>query len=152
MGHDKALLPHPGGGSWLEATLRLDEQHADAHCALAAFQAEVIDKVGALVGRLSYGASRDSVAVTVIVRETLTITLTSPASGATFCPGTPLQLARFLCGIPSPAASKARPCCTLACLHASSTPIQARRRDGEATGPFPSCSSPRAGVRRAVRR
>jgi molybdopterin-guanine dinucleotide biosynthesis protein A len=23
MGHDKALLPHPGGGSWLEATLRL---------------------------------------------------------------------------------------------------------------------------------
>jgi len=23
MGRDKALLPHPGGGSWLEATLRL---------------------------------------------------------------------------------------------------------------------------------
>ncbi|HYP03315.1 MAG TPA: NTP transferase domain-containing protein, partial [Cyanobium sp.] len=23
MGRDKALLPHPGGGTWLEATLRL---------------------------------------------------------------------------------------------------------------------------------
>jgi tetratricopeptide (TPR) repeat protein len=59
----KALAQGLGGRiqAALEATLRLDEQHADAHCALAAFQAEVIDKVGALVGRLSYGASRDSV-------------------------------------------------------------------------------------------
>ena len=30
--------------------------------ALGAFQAEVIDKVGALVGRLSYGATRDGAA------------------------------------------------------------------------------------------
>ncbi|MBP7522273.1 MAG: hypothetical protein KA896_17730 [Leptothrix sp. (in: Bacteria)] len=46
----------------LERALEIDERHADAHCALGAFQAEVIDKVGALVGRLSYGATRDGAA------------------------------------------------------------------------------------------
>ncbi len=35
----------------LEATLRLAPQHADAHIALGAFHAEVIDKVGKLLGR-----------------------------------------------------------------------------------------------------
>ncbi|RZI96080.1 MAG: hypothetical protein EOP78_05110, partial [Variovorax sp.] len=34
--------------------------HADAHIALAAFHAEVIDKVGALVGRMTYGARAES--------------------------------------------------------------------------------------------
>ena len=44
----------------LETTIRLAPRHADAHIALAAYHAEVIDKVGALVGGLTYGASKDT--------------------------------------------------------------------------------------------
>jgi hypothetical protein len=40
----------------LEQTIKLAPQHADAHFALAAFHAEVIDKVGALIGAMTYGA------------------------------------------------------------------------------------------------
>jgi tetratricopeptide (TPR) repeat protein len=43
----------------LETTIRLSPSHADAHVALGSFHAEVIDKVGALLG-LTQGASRDS--------------------------------------------------------------------------------------------
>ncbi|WP_196232538.1 hypothetical protein [Variovorax paradoxus] len=39
----------------LERVIELQPLHADAHVALAAFHAEVIDKVGALVGRMTYG-------------------------------------------------------------------------------------------------
>ncbi len=58
----KALAQGLGGkirDALLEA-LRLEPEHADAHVALGAYHAEVIDKVGALVGRLTYGASRDA--------------------------------------------------------------------------------------------
>ena len=41
----------------LETTIRLAPKHADAHIALGAFHAEVIDKVGALLGR-TQGASK----------------------------------------------------------------------------------------------
>ena len=41
----------------LETTIRLAPQHADAHIALGAFHAEVIDKVGSLLGK-TQGASR----------------------------------------------------------------------------------------------
>ncbi len=44
----------------LEKTIRLQPRHADAHVALAAFQAEVIDKVGALIGGMTYGARKDA--------------------------------------------------------------------------------------------
>jgi tetratricopeptide (TPR) repeat protein len=44
----------------LEKALELEPRHADAHIALGVFHAEVIDKVGALVGKLTYGASRDA--------------------------------------------------------------------------------------------
>ncbi|MGA0571632.1 hypothetical protein ACO2Q9_13025 [Variovorax sp. VNK109] len=44
----------------LETTIRLEPRHADAHVALAAFQAEVIDKVGALIGGMTYGARKDA--------------------------------------------------------------------------------------------
>jgi tetratricopeptide (TPR) repeat protein len=44
----------------LERTLELEPRHADAHIALGVFHAEVIDKVGGLVGKLTYGASRDA--------------------------------------------------------------------------------------------
>jgi tetratricopeptide (TPR) repeat protein len=43
----------------LETTIRLAPKHADAHIALGAFHAEVIDKVGSLLGR-TQGASKDT--------------------------------------------------------------------------------------------
>lgn len=43
----------------LEATLALAPEHAYAHVALGAFHAAVIDKVGPLVGALTYGARVD---------------------------------------------------------------------------------------------
>ena len=43
----------------LETTIRLQPKHADAHIALGAFHAEVIDKVGSLLGR-TQGASKDA--------------------------------------------------------------------------------------------
>ena len=45
--------------SALEASIRLAPSHADAHIALGAFHAEVIDKVGSLLGR-TQGASKDA--------------------------------------------------------------------------------------------
>ena len=42
----------------LETALKLEPKHADAHIALGAYNAEIIDKVGALAGRLTYGADR----------------------------------------------------------------------------------------------
>ncbi len=44
----------------LEATLKLAPKHAEAHIALGAWHAEVVDKVGALVGGLTYGAKKDA--------------------------------------------------------------------------------------------
>ena len=44
----------------LERTIALEPHHADAHIALGAYHAAVIDKIGALVGGLTYGASTDS--------------------------------------------------------------------------------------------
>ena len=43
----------------LETTIKLQPKHADAHIALGAFHAEVIDKVGSLLGR-TQGASKDA--------------------------------------------------------------------------------------------
>lgn len=43
----------------LENTIKLQPRHADAHVALGAFHAEVIDKVGALIGGVTYGAKKD---------------------------------------------------------------------------------------------
>lgn len=44
----------------LERVIELQPDHADAHIALAAFHAEVIDKVGALVGRMTYGVRAEA--------------------------------------------------------------------------------------------
>lgn len=44
----------------LERVIALQPQHADAHVALAAFHAEVIDKVGALVARMTFGARAET--------------------------------------------------------------------------------------------
>jgi tetratricopeptide (TPR) repeat protein len=43
----------------LEQAIKLSPKHADAHIALAAFHAAVIDKVGSLIGGMTYGAKKD---------------------------------------------------------------------------------------------
>ena len=43
----------------LEKAIRLQPRHADAHIALGAFHAEVIDKVGTLIGGMTYGARKE---------------------------------------------------------------------------------------------
>jgi tetratricopeptide (TPR) repeat protein len=43
----------------LERTIGLQPRHADAHVALGAFHAEVIDKVGTLIGGMTYGAKKE---------------------------------------------------------------------------------------------
>ena len=40
----------------LEATLELAPKHAEAHTALALYHAEIINKIGAMIGGLTYGA------------------------------------------------------------------------------------------------
>ncbi len=57
----KALAEGLGGRirQSLEKAVELAPHHADAHVALGTWHAEVIDKVGALVGGLTYGARKD---------------------------------------------------------------------------------------------
>jgi tetratricopeptide (TPR) repeat protein len=57
----KALAQGYGGKirAALEAALKLQGKHADAHIAMGAYHAEIIDKVGSLVGGLTYGANKD---------------------------------------------------------------------------------------------
>jgi len=43
----------------LERTVALQPLHADAHIALGTFHAEVIDKVGSLIGSMTYGAKAE---------------------------------------------------------------------------------------------
>lgn len=58
----KALAQGYGGKirKALEAALALEPHHAEAHVALGMYHAEILDKIGALVGRLTYGASREA--------------------------------------------------------------------------------------------
>jgi tetratricopeptide (TPR) repeat protein len=58
----KALAQGLGGKvkSALEKTIALQPKHADAHVALGAFHAEVIDKVGALIANMTYGAKKET--------------------------------------------------------------------------------------------
>jgi hypothetical protein len=57
----KALAAGIGGKvrASLETAIKLAPKHADAHIALGAYHAEIIDKVGAMVGGLTYGAKKD---------------------------------------------------------------------------------------------
>ena len=43
----------------LEDVIRQQPKHLDAHVALGSFHAEVIDKVGNLIGAMAYGANKD---------------------------------------------------------------------------------------------
>ena len=58
----KALAQGIGGKvkAALETAIKLGPKHADAHIALGAYHAEVIDKVGAMIGGLTYGAKKDA--------------------------------------------------------------------------------------------
>jgi hypothetical protein len=58
----QALAQGLGGKikSSLQQAFALEHRHADAHIALGAYHAEVIDKIGALIGGLTYGASTDA--------------------------------------------------------------------------------------------
>ena len=58
----KALAQGLGGKvkAALETTIALQPLHADAHVALGAFHAEVIDKVGTLIGNMTYGAKKNT--------------------------------------------------------------------------------------------
>lgn len=57
----KALAQGLGGKvkESLEKAIALSPQHADARIALGAFHAEVIDKVGSLIGGMTYGAKKE---------------------------------------------------------------------------------------------
>lgn len=58
----KALAQGLGGKvkEALEKSIQLQPRHADAHIALGAFHAEVIDKVGSLIGSMTYGVKKDT--------------------------------------------------------------------------------------------
>jgi tetratricopeptide (TPR) repeat protein len=58
----KALAQGLGGRikESLDRALALQPRHADAHIALGTWHAEIIDKVGSLVGGLTYGAKKDA--------------------------------------------------------------------------------------------
>jgi tetratricopeptide (TPR) repeat protein len=43
----------------LDTAIKLSPKHADAHTGLAAYHAEIIDKVGAMIGGLTYGAKKE---------------------------------------------------------------------------------------------
>ena len=57
----KALAQGLGGKvkAALETTIKLEPNHADARIALGTFHAEVIDKVGSLIGSMTYGAKKE---------------------------------------------------------------------------------------------
>lgn len=57
----KALAQGLGGKvrDALVRTIALQPKHADAHIALGTFHAEVVDKVGATIARVTYGAKRE---------------------------------------------------------------------------------------------
>ncbi len=57
----KALAQGLGGKikASLKAALELNPKHAEAHLAMAMYHAEIINKIGGMIGKLTYGASAD---------------------------------------------------------------------------------------------
>ena len=60
----------------LDATLELAPKHAEAHTALALYHAEIINKIGAMIGGLTYGAKAS--AAEKHIAEALKLTPASP--------------------------------------------------------------------------
>lgn len=76
----KALAQGLGGKvkEALEISIKLQPRHADAHIALGAFHAEVIDKVGSLIGSMTYGVKRET--SFRLFREALKLNLSSASA------------------------------------------------------------------------
>jgi tetratricopeptide (TPR) repeat protein len=57
----KALAQGLGGKikASLKTALELSPKHAEAHLAMAMYHAEIINKIGGMIGKLTYGASAD---------------------------------------------------------------------------------------------
>ena len=62
--------------SALDETLKLAPKHAEAHTALAVYHAEIINKIGAMIGGLTYGAKASE--ADKHIKEALKLTPTSP--------------------------------------------------------------------------
>lgn len=60
----------------LETTLELAPKHAEAHTALALYHAEIINKIGAMIGGLTYGAKASE--AEKHIREAVKLTPASP--------------------------------------------------------------------------
>jgi hypothetical protein len=58
----KALAQGIGGQvkECLDAALEIEPEHADAHTAMGLYHAEILDKVGKMIGGLTYGANADA--------------------------------------------------------------------------------------------
>ncbi len=58
----KALAEGLGGKirHSLETALKIEPRHADAHIALGAYHAEIVDKIGGMIASLTYGASKEA--------------------------------------------------------------------------------------------
>jgi tetratricopeptide (TPR) repeat protein len=58
----KALAQGLGGKvrHSLDAALRIEPKHADAHIALGAYHAEIVDKIGGMIASVTYGASKEA--------------------------------------------------------------------------------------------
>ncbi|MBC7718693.1 MAG: hypothetical protein H7Z77_02720 [Chitinophagaceae bacterium] len=83
----KALAQGLGGKvkNALEQAIKLQPKHADAQIALGAFHAEVIDKVGSLIGGMTYGAKKD--VGLRLFKEALTLNPTSAIGMVEFANG-----------------------------------------------------------------
>jgi tetratricopeptide (TPR) repeat protein len=83
----KALSEGLGGKirAALETTLKLAPKHAEAHLALGTWHAEVIDKIGALMGGITYGAKRE--AAEEHFRKALKLTPDSPIAHIEYANG-----------------------------------------------------------------
>ncbi len=75
----------------LETTIERCPHHADAHLALATFHAEVIDKVGHLIGGMTYGADKATglglYEVAMSINPDSAVTLTEYANGLVMLEG-----------------------------------------------------------------
>ena len=62
IGVAKALAQGIGGkvSKALETALKLEPKHADAHIAFGSFNAEVIEKVGSMIGKMTYGVNKEA--------------------------------------------------------------------------------------------
>ena len=83
----KALKEGYGGKikGALDTVLKLDPHHAEAHTAMGAYHAEIIDKIGGMVGKLTYGASKE--AALAHYEKALTLTPQSPIANIEYANG-----------------------------------------------------------------